>query len=386
MEINKKVLIHLSLIEGVGPVALNRIIASNSWKEGELALLYTVSTNYFMRQCGLSERLAQRIVEGLASLSLVEREIELVNKSGSGIVTLLCDVYPALLKTIHVPPPILYVRGDGSLLAKSSSIAIVGSRKADNYARRVIDMLVPPLVAHNFTIVSGGALGADSFAHEAALACGGKTVVVLGSGLERLYPPVNKRLFERVVHDGGVLVTPFSMTTSPAPGHFPARNRIIAGLSQGCVVVQADVQSGARITALFALEQGREVFAVPGPIDHPLSAGCHLLLREGATLIRSAEDILEQLGYEHKAQENKNNIAPESSSVVRETQHSVITRNISFATPDHEKVYGACRDPHSLDQLMETTALSMIELQSILFDLQIEALIQQDSIGRWLIV
>lgn len=379
MEINKKVLIHLSLIEGVGPVALNRIIASNSWKEGALALLYTVSADYFVRQCGLSQRLSQGIVEGLASASLIEREIERVNKKGSDIVTLLCDDYPASLKTIHVPPPILYVHGDRSLLAKSSSIAIVGSRKADNYAKRVIDMLVPPLVAHDFTIVSGGALGADSFAHEAALACGGKTVIVLGSGLERLYPPINKRLFDRVVHDGGVLVTPFSMMTSPAPGHFPARNRIIAGLSRGCVVVQADVQSGARITALFALEQGREVFAVPGPIDHPLSAGCHLLLREGATLISSAEDILEQLGYERKAEENKLS----ESSLVRETQHSVVTRNISFATPDHEKVYAACRDPHSLDQLMETTALSMVELQSILFDLQIEALIQQDSIGRW---
>ena len=371
-------LLHLSLIEGVGASAIQKII--DSLGDQQLASVYDFSSEQLARRFGFTLFYAQKICTGLADSLLLEQEIQLIEKHGISLITILDDSYPDFLKTIYLPPSILYVRGEMAAL-QSDAVAIVGSRKADGYGQRVVNLFVPELVAAGLVIVSGGAAGADSFAHSSALAAGGVTVAVLGSGLLRLYPASNKLLFEDIVAKGGALVSPFSLRADPLPGNFPARNRIIAGLSKGCLVVQADVKSGAAITARFALEQGREVFAVPGSVENPLSAGCHQLIKDGATIVMSAADMLQQ-------------IMPEYTPVSDQKAKSVFADNekrrevsptpaILFFNPIHQKIYEICQKPCLLDELIEIINLPMTELQGHLFDLQVQGFLEQDFIGRW---
>jgi DNA processing protein len=200
--------------------------------------------------------------------------------------------YPALLAAIASPPP-LYVRG--ALVADDAlAVAIVGSRRASGYGLAVAERLAADLAALGVTIVSGLARGIDTAAHRGALAVQGRTVAVLGSGIDVIYPPEN-RLLAREVEDRGALVSQFPPGTLPKPWHFPARNRTLAGLALGVVVVEADEQSGALITAGFAADLGREVFAVPGEITRPTSSGPHRLIQEGAKLVRDWTDVVQEL-------------------------------------------------------------------------------------------
>ncbi len=227
-------------------------------------------------------------------------EQELLIKHNIRRITASDVEYPSYLKEIHCPPPQLYVQGE-LLNSYTKLIAVVGSRKADSYGERVIASLVPELVAHGWAIVSGGALGADSFAHKATLQARGRTIVILGSGLLMPYPSSNRKLFSSIVDQGGSLVSSFSLDTPAYPSNFPARNRIISGMSRGVIVAQAAEKSGARITAHLALEQGREVFAIPGPIDHALSIGCNRLIQQGAKLVQTIDDIFTELGEQVQA-------------------------------------------------------------------------------------
>ena len=254
-------------------------------------------------------------------------------------------------------------------------IAVVGSRNANHYGQRVINSLVPELVAHNFVIVSGGALGADSMAHRAALDAGGKTIVVLGSGLLQSYPATNVRLFETIINQGGTILSSFSLNRTAIPGNFPARNRIIAGLSHGCIVVQAAQKSGARITAQFALDQGREVFAVPGPVDDELSLGCHALIQDGAKLVNSVDDILQEFG---QMTVKKGDYQTKIKTL---TVPQTAVTNLSEV---QIKIVQSCRQPCSLDGLMQKTNLPLSTLQAELFDLQLAGKMQQDFTGMWI--
>ncbi len=283
-------ILHLSLIDGVGPATIKTIVqnkpASWAWHE-----LYQMTQSDLIAVFGLSQLAAQKIYSGLKDEALLANELALIDRHSVSWLTLLDQSYPALLAQIYAPPAVLYWRG--AEINSPHCLAIVGSRKANYYGQRVINQLVPEFVKYGFTIVSGGALGADSMAHQAAITAGGKTIVVLGSGLLHPYPHSNKSLFEAVIASGGTIMSAFSLQTTVMPGNFPARNRIVAGLSSGCVVVQAAQRSGASITANYALEQGREVFAVPGPIDDDLSAGCHALIQQGASLVSKAQDIFD---------------------------------------------------------------------------------------------
>jgi len=202
--------------------------------------------------------------------------------------------YPPLLKEIPQPPPLLYCRGRW-LERDSQAVAIVGSRRCTFYGREVASRLAADLASAGFTVVSGMALGIDTAAHEGALEAGGRTIAVLGCSVERSYPAANRDLMEQIINSGAV-ISEFSLDTPPLPQHFPRRNRIISGLALGTVVVEASQKSGALITAFYALDQNREVFAVPGNVGSPYSRGCHRLIKEGARLVETAEDIIEELG------------------------------------------------------------------------------------------
>lgn len=212
-----------------------------------------------------------------------------------GCIPLRSPRYPPLLKLISQPPPLLYCRGSW-VKSDNIAVAIVGSRRCTFYGREVARRLAGDLVAAGLTVVSGMALGIDTAAHEGALERAGRSVAVLGCSVERCYPSANRNLMDRLVKNGAVL-SEFALDTRPLPQHFPRRNRIISGLTLGTIVVEAPGKSGALITAHYALEQNREVFAVPGNIGSPYSRGCHRLLKEGARLVESVDDILEELGF-----------------------------------------------------------------------------------------
>jgi DNA processing protein len=251
-------------------------------------------------------------------------------------------------------------------------MGFVGSRLASPYAAQVIKHLVPPLVEHQWVIVSGGAQGADTMAHETALAAGGKTIAVLGSGLLCPYPASNRSLFQRIVDSGGIVMSPFPLLVPPDRGTFPARNRIISGLSLGCVIVQAAQRSGALITANFALEQGRQVFAVPGLINESLSDGCHALIKQGAKLVNTVGDIVEEFG---------------------ESWHRTSSAEASVYTPGRNAARGAVEVtdpllihmalPLSLDELSLKTGFDVATLQDKLFMLQLEGKARQLFTGMW---
>lgn len=233
-------------------------------------------------------------IHSFSGEEVLRRELEALEKEGAHFLTLQDPGYPAPLRQIPHPPPVLYVRG-GWREADQRAVAIVGSRNASPYGLGVAERLASELAARGITIVSGMARGIDAAAHRGALQAGGRTLAVFGAGLDVIHPRAHRRLAKEI-SGAGALFSEFPFGTPPLQGNFPQRNRLISGLSLGVVVVEAALDSGALITAHYALEQGREVFAVPGPITHRLSRGCHRLIKEGAKLTESWEDVLEELG------------------------------------------------------------------------------------------
>lgn len=237
----------------------------------------------------------------LENLLLARRQFDLaaewqrVRQAGVTVLTWDDAAYPTNLRETDAAPPVLYVRGqlrDEDILA----VALVGTRRASAYGREVTHMAATEFAHNNITVVSGLALGIDTMAHHAALEAGGRTIAVLGSGVDQIYPPQNRELGDAIMKHGA-LVSEYPLGTRPEANNFPPRNRIISGLSRGVIIVEASQRSGALITAEFAAEQGRDVFAVPGSILHPGSAGCNDLIRQGATPFLSVNDVLDQLNF-----------------------------------------------------------------------------------------
>ncbi|MCD6093618.1 MAG: DNA-processing protein DprA [Candidatus Omnitrophica bacterium] len=244
-----------------------------------------------VRQRGFKAKIAEELQR--VKKYDVSKELFLIEKDKIRIITLLDKDYPASLKSIASAPLVLYAQGE--VLAQDCfAIAIVGSRLSSFYGIKTAERLSEELSYRGFTIVSGMARGIDTAAHKGALKSGGRTIAVLGCGLDIVYPRENKKLKEEIIHQGAV-VSEFPLGTPPERFNFPIRNRIISGLSLGTVVVEAAKHSGALITANYALEQQREVFAVPGHIDSPTSQGTHQILKEGAKLVEDTDDILEEL-------------------------------------------------------------------------------------------
>jgi DNA processing protein len=233
----------------------------------------------------------------------IESMIKTYRDKNIHTVTILDEQYPKWLKHIFEPPWVLYAKGNVQLLSSPKMISVVGTRRPTNEGVRALKMLVPPLVEHGWVIVSGLAIGIDAAAHEAAVQYGGKTIAVIAGGVEHIYPKQNRALAERLMRDH-LVVSEYPPHTKPQKWQFPQRNRIISGLSLGTVIVQAKERSGSLITASLALEQGREVFAVPGSIFVEQSSGPNRLIQQGAKLVCSAQDIMDELAHFFRPPQN----------------------------------------------------------------------------------
>lgn len=372
-------ILHLSLIKGIGPVTVTQIIEVLE-KHQLISLAYVLKSSD-IQALGVSLKTAQTVVEGLSNKELLFQELSYYEKYSISWATYKDERYPEFLKNIYAPPAVITWQGS---LSYDKALAVVGSRDANEYGKRVVNHFVPELVAHGFTIVSGGAYGIDAWAHQAALECQGKTIVVLGSGLLKPYPYEHKKLFEKVIENGGAVLSIFPCTASAAPGNFPARNRVIAGLSHGCVVVQAALKSGAKITADYALQQGRSVFAVPGPFDHHLSQGCNELIKQGATMLTTFDDIAQEFGI---TQYRKTTVVQQSefeTEVIVKPARSLQEKKVSLPTKDVHPVVKVCQVPQSFDELLQKfPEKNPAQLQDLLFDLSLEGLIEQDFSGCW---
>ncbi|MCX7818831.1 MAG: DNA-processing protein DprA [Kiritimatiellae bacterium] len=282
--------IALNLMGQIGPVRARSLAA----RLGSLAAIFEASERELCSADGIGPELAAHIVRRRGEVEPV-REEEAARGLGARIVTPADAGYPEPLRTIHDPPLALYVVGEWTA-ADRHAIAVVGSRRCTHYGRSTADRLAAQLAGAGVTVVSGLARGIDMAAHEGALRGGGRTIAVLGGALDRLYPAEAGPLADRIAERGAV-ISEYPLGREPDRTTFPYRNRLISGLSMGVVIVEADRQSGAMITAAQALEQGRLVFAVPGRVDQPMSRGPHQLIRQGARLVEDARDVLEEFEY-----------------------------------------------------------------------------------------
>ncbi|MCD6042604.1 MAG: dprA [Burkholderiales bacterium] len=279
--------LQLALTPGVGPATLRRLLAQFGLPQAVLARSRAELSTF------LSPELLARLQGDEVALA-VEKAMRWAGESGHHVITLADDEYPKPLLEIADPPPLLFARGRAELLQRAA-LAIVGSRNATAQGEANAEAFAKALGATGLTIVSGLALGIDAAAHRGGLSSAGSTIAVLGTGIDLIYPQRNAGLAAEIA-ERGLLLSEFPLGTAPAAQNFPRRNRLISGLSRGCLVVEAALASGSLITARAAADQGREVFAIPGSIHSPLAKGSHALIKSGAKLVESAEDILAELG------------------------------------------------------------------------------------------
>jgi DNA processing protein len=277
-------------IRGIGPVGFRRLL---NYFQDDLARAWQADIQE-LASAGFYRKTIEAFLKQRKEIEPA-REVALLAEAGVGVLTLRDPNYPALLREIDSAPPVIYMRGSLTE-ADQFALAVVGTRNISNYGQQVAERLVTELAHGQVTIVSGLALGIDTLAHSAALDAGGRTIAVLACGLNLVYPSRNTSLARRIVESGqGVLLSEYPLDVPPESRFFPARNRLISGLSQGVLVVEAGEKSGALITTDFALKQGREVFAVPGNIFSSRSVGCNRLIQEGARPVHEVRDILDAL-------------------------------------------------------------------------------------------
>lgn len=305
-------------------------------------------------------------IEGLLTFSEwdeVRKEIHQISESGVRILSFTDSNYPARLRMIPDPPPFLYCKGE-IREGDEKAVAVVGARSASEYGMRVTRDLCQGLSLLGFTVVSGMARGIDGEAHETALGVGGRTVAVLGSGADVIYPPEHEGLYRKIC-EGGAILSELPMGTPPFSFNFPSRNRLISGLSLGVVVVEATEKSGSLITAGLALEQGREVFAVPGEAGASRSRGTHRLIRQGAKLVESVEDIVEEIAPQLLAR----------AGIAKKNPPLILPSNMSLeAKKIFELVLGS---PLQIDEVIQTSGFSPAKVSEILLELEIKGLLRQ---------
>ena len=287
---SREALIALNLIEGVGPVRARSLLEHF----GDAPKILAAPKSALLRVRNIGDETAEAIANWEKTVDLAG-ELKRISDFGCHVLISTDENYPASLREIYDPPLVLYVKGELNAKDKNA-VAMVGSRQTTHYGIETARKLAYQLAYVGVTVVSGGARGIDTAAHQGALAAKGRTVCVLGTGINIVFPPENKELFERIAANGAV-ITQFPFNRNGDKQSFAIRNRIIAGMTLGTVVVEADLHSGALITSNFATEYGRQVFAVPGRIDSPRSKGCHDLIKKGAKLCEGAEDILSEFEY-----------------------------------------------------------------------------------------
>lgn len=343
--------LRLALAPGVGNTSLIRLLTAFGSPEAVLSCgRAALAAHLTAAQCDAL----------LAGPDCAQRDAALawLEQPGNSLMTLADEDYPRTLLEITDPPAILYCKGQRSLLSQPA-LGIVGSRNATPQGVRDAEAFARALSDAGLTIVSGLALGIDAAAHRGGLAGAGSSVAVIGTGLDRIYPARNKSLAHQLA-ENGLIVSEFSLGTPPLPGHFPRRNRLISGLSRGVLVVEAAPDSGSLITARVATEQGREVFAIPGSIHSPLARGCHALIKQGAKLVESAADILDELAWQQRL----------GSPVLPET----------LTDPVLDALDGA---PTTLDTLAQRTGLTLDALSAKLLTLELDGHIASLPGGRY---
>ncbi|MBD3422749.1 MAG: DNA-protecting protein DprA [Chitinivibrionales bacterium] len=351
----------LNGIKGLGPVKINHLLE----KFGSPDEVIKESAATIALLAGISQSAAEQIFDG-NYLQSIDEQLKQADLQRIEILTIDHPAYPVQLKNIFAPPPVLYVKGRLDAFDKHA-VAIVGTRRPSQYGKSAAAFVSRELAAQGIAIVSGLALGIDTEAHQRCLEQGTPTLAVLGCGLDTIYPAVNKRLSERIVDDG-LLVSEFPLNTPPEAYNFPRRNRIISGLSAGVVVVEAAAKSGALITSHYAIQQNRDVFAVPGSIFSEKSAGTHMLIKNGATPVRDAADIIDAI----------RTITVSPPPAIDATP---VQRLGMELLSTHEKTVCAAlsAEPLRLDQLGEKCALSVGEIMSILLNLEIKGYVKQQA-------
>lgn len=355
--------------EGVGSITFSRLIKHF----GSIDIALGASVAQLNKVKDIGEKTANLIVSTRDKFD-VQAELELADKLGVCLITLEDTRYPVMLRKIYDPPPVIYVQGT---LEKSDNlaVAIVGSRRCSIYGREQASRFAHILASGGFTIVSGLARGIDTSAHQGALSAGGRTIAVQGCGLANIFPPENKKLAE-LITCSGARISELPLNYEPLAENFPPRNRIIAGLSFATIVVEAAGRSGALLTANAAIEYNREVMAVPGNIDSPMSKGCNTLIKQGAKLIESVEDIMESLGY---IGEQLKEHTKDAEIMVEEKMKVKIEDLPNLKLAKEEKCVYDCLSskPTHIEQLISSSNQAAGRVNSTLISLQLKGLVQQ---------
>ncbi|MBI2955456.1 MAG: DNA-protecting protein DprA [Chloroflexi bacterium] len=340
-----------TLVPGIGPVRLRRLLDHF----GDIERAWRADPHHYAR-AGLDAKLAEALVAARGRVDLDE-QMRRIARHGVDILTWDDSRYPERLKHIYASPSVLYLKGE-ILPQDDWSIAVIGTRRASIYGKQVTEQLVAGLVANHITILSGLARGIDSYAHQACLDAGGRTIAVLGSGLDVIYPPENARLARRII-DNGALLSEYPLGTKPDANNFPQRNRIVSGMSLGTLVVEGDTGSGAMLTAGFALDQGREVFAVPGSIFHHTSKGTNKLIQRGAAkLVVTAQDILEELNLTMAPQQMEmRELLPENPA------EAAVLRALSV-------------EPVHIDEICRASGLAISEVSASLAMMELKGMVK----------
>ena len=338
-------------VVGIGPARLRALLDVC----GDIAAAWSASIAA-MQEARLDRRSMENLLEARRTIN-PDREWTRTQQAGIHVYTWDSSDYPVNLRNIDQPPPVIYARG--RLTSQDEwAVALVGTRRASAYGREVAQVLATELAHNGITVVSGLALGIDTVAHRATVEAGGRTLAILGSGIDQLYPPQNRGLAEAIAGQGALL-SDYPVGTRPEAGNFPPRNRIISGLSRGVVIVEASDKSGALITARFAAEQGREVFAVPGSILHPGSAGCNALIRDGATPLLSVDELLEALN-------------------LTQLTEKIDVRQSVPADPQEQKILTwLSAQPCHIDDVVRASALEPAQVSSLLAVMELKGLVRQ---------
>ena len=352
-----KYLIALSYFPKFGPVRLKRIKKYFSKNDKTLKNGFYASSSELTR-AGIEQKIADEFIEARKKIE-PERVIENIEKENIKIVSIEDNIYPKLLKEIYDPPLFFYYKGEFGV-EDEFSIAVVGSRKCSNYGKQVVEQIVKELALNNITIVSGLALGIDALSHQATVEAKGRTIAVLGSGLDKnsIYPFSNRNLADKIIENNGVVMSEFPLGTAPLRYNFPQRNRIISGLSLGALVIEAGEKSGSLITSRFALEQNREVFAVPGNIYSPISMGPNDLIKQGAKLVTTALDIIETLDL------TKINVHIENKKLIPESvEEEKILKHLT-------------KVPMHINNLIQITELDTAKISSALTIMEMKGMVK----------
>ncbi len=365
MESDTKYWIALKLVDGIGNVGFKNLIDVF----GSPQNAFNATTDDLKAIPGITGKTALNIKD-FNDWQKVDKELELADKNKISIITASNSLYPRSLLNIYDFPPFLYVKG--TLSEDDINVAVIGSRMATTYGKFSTQRLCQELAMHGITIVSGMARGIDSAAHTGALTGKGRTIAVLGCGIDIVYPSENKKLLEKISENGAV-ITEFPFSTPPSGPNFPARNRIISGISLGVVVIEASNKSGSLITARLALEQGREVFAVPGSIDSPGSRGTHKLIREGAKLIESIHDILEEITPQIEGSRLKTKVRGD-----RKRPGSIKLQNVENLDDTQRTVLKFISEkPINVDTIIAKTGSKAGDILNVLLTLELKGYIEQ---------